>query len=231
MTHTHHHEHASKDLATTNKEYFDKHVHIYDTPDAIRIAEQQALAIRATCKLDKEMTILDFAGGHGQIARDLIRDVKSIVGVDISEEAIKKYNELSIKAGYSPDILKGLCFELKGEERELDGAKFDLVICCMAYHHFPDCNQMTRILTSHLKPNGVLCVIDKLKPEQQPSDAPAFSDEVKKVTNELNLAGFVKDDMRGIFEQAGLKDFSFETAFDGQWGEHKFRAFIAKGTK
>ncbi|PPQ63537.1 hypothetical protein CVT24_004767 [Panaeolus cyanescens] len=225
---SHHAGHGSEDLVSNNKEYFDKHVHVYDTPDAIRMAEQQALAIRAACKFDKETTVLDFAGGHGQIARDLIRDVKSIVGVDISEEAIKKYNELSIAAGYSPDVLKGICKELKGEEGELGGAKFDLVICCMAYHHFPDCNEMTRILKSHLKPNGGLCVIDKLKPEAKEADSVSFPEDVKKMTT-LHLFGFVEEEIRAIFEQAGLKDISFDFGFDGQWGEHKFKAFIAKG--
>jgi hypothetical protein len=53
--------------------------------------------------------------------------VKSIVGVDISQGAVDLYNEAVSNQGLSPDEMRAVCAELKGEAGELDDLKFDVV--------------------------------------------------------------------------------------------------------
>ncbi|KAM5534034.1 hypothetical protein V8D89_012297 [Ganoderma adspersum] len=74
---------------------------------------------------DKERTVvLDFVCGIGtsrhvfcMISEQLVPHVKKPVGMDISEVSVDRYNTLVTEK-----------LELKGEEGELDGIKFDLVV-------------------------------------------------------------------------------------------------------
>jgi len=49
------------------------------------------------------------------------------VGVDISQGAVDVYNEAVSNQGLSPDEMRAVCAELKGEAGELDDLKFDVV--------------------------------------------------------------------------------------------------------
>jgi len=63
----------------------------------------------------------------GLISRALVPHAKSIVGVDISQASVNVYNETASNQGLSPDEMRAVCTELKGEAGELDGLKFDVV--------------------------------------------------------------------------------------------------------
>ena len=63
----------------------------------------------------------------GLFSRELAPYTKSIVGIDISPKSVEYYNQRANEQGISPDEMKAVCIELKGEEGELDGAKFDVV--------------------------------------------------------------------------------------------------------
>ena len=54
--------------------------------------------------------------------------MKSIVGVDISQVSVDRYNARAVQLGLAPEKMKAVCVELKGEPGELDGAKFDVVL-------------------------------------------------------------------------------------------------------
>ena len=67
--------------------------------------------------------------GEGLVSEQLIPYVKKIVGVDISQVSVDRYNALATeKLGLAPDTMKAVTVELKGEAGELDGTKFDLVV-------------------------------------------------------------------------------------------------------
>ena len=54
--------------------------------------------------------------------------MKSIVGVDISQVSVDRYNARAAQLGFAPEKMKAVCVELKGEPGELDSAKFDVVV-------------------------------------------------------------------------------------------------------
>ncbi|KAF9046337.1 S-adenosyl-L-methionine-dependent methyltransferase [Panaeolus papilionaceus] len=239
ITTTHHGlEHHEHDFVACNKEYYDKNVDKYDNPHWVAANKKQALAIRDAFNFDKEMTtVLDFACGAGTLARELAPYAKSIIGVDISPVAIDEFNAKAAEAGHGPDVLRGICTELKGEEGELDGAKFDLVTCCAAYHHFSDYNKVTTILAKFLKPGGMLCVLDRLAGTDHEVAAHGAHHE-KGPAEEVDLErvvphrhGIVSDDLLPGFQEAGLKDYTFEPSFDAEWMGMGFKIFLAKGIK
>ena len=98
-----------------------------------------------------DCTVLDVACGTGVLFPDYLqRNVKSVTAVDISPEMAR------IAASKYPDRpIEVICGDI--ETLSLD-QKFD---CCMVYNafpHFPDPKRLITVLSSHLKPDGILSV-------------------------------------------------------------------------
>ena len=55
---------------------------------------------------------------------------KSILGVDVSQGMVDLYNETGKKEGFSS--MKAVCADLKGEDGELGGQKFNVIIVSIA---------------------------------------------------------------------------------------------------
>jgi len=60
------------------------------------------------------------------VSKQIIPYAKSILGVDVSQGMVDLYNETGEKEGFSG--MKAVCADLKGENGELDGRKFDVII-------------------------------------------------------------------------------------------------------
>ena len=60
------------------------------------------------------------------MSKQIIPYAKSILGVDVSQGMVDLYNETGEKEGFSG--MKAVCADLKGEDGELDGRKFDVII-------------------------------------------------------------------------------------------------------
>lgn len=64
------------------------------------------------------------------MSKQIIPYAKSILGVDVSQGMVDLYNETGEKEGFSG--MKAVCADLKGEDGELDGRKFDVIIVSIA---------------------------------------------------------------------------------------------------
>ena len=97
------------------------------------------------------MEVLDVACGTGVLIPDyLSRDVASVTGVDISPEMIRIASEK-----FSQNNVRFLCadVELLPADR-----KYDCVMVYNAFPHFPDPENLIRVLSDLLKPGGTLTV-------------------------------------------------------------------------
>lgn len=169
--------------------------------------------------------------------RELAPYTKSVLGVDISQGMVNQYNKLAESQGFSNKI-KAVCGELKAEDGELDGAKFDVVLvsqlpfllsesftssahlmrflnqCTMAYHHFESINDLTKILAFFLKPGGSLMVADKERPSEKTAETVVHAEDTSvEKTAEKHIGhahGFTEEDIKSAFEGAGLKSVSHE---------------------
>ncbi|EKM83149.1 hypothetical protein AGABI1DRAFT_111641 [Agaricus bisporus var. burnettii JB137-S8] len=145
-----HHSHGHVTAAQANKDFFDDPEHAQENfPHVEDLAARVAKGIiKNYDKLEKEKTVaMDFACGNGFVSKGLMPFVKSILGVDISPVVVEKYN-----ANFKDEDASAVCMELKGEKDELENARFDLIFCTASYHHLASYEEMTRILTSFLKP-------------------------------------------------------------------------------
>ena len=60
------------------------------------------------------------------VSQQIIPHAKSILGVDVSQGMVDLYNETGKKEGF--EGMKAVLAHLKGEEGELDGQKFDVIL-------------------------------------------------------------------------------------------------------
>lgn len=108
-------------------------------------------AILDGAEVAPDKDILDVACGTGVLFPDyLARGVRSVTGVDISPEMAK------IAAAKYPDApIRVLCGDI--ETLALD-KKFDCIVVYNAFPHFPDPDNLIRVLAGLLNPGGTLTV-------------------------------------------------------------------------
>lgn len=138
-----------------------------------------------------------------------------------------------------------MCVELKGEEGELDGMRFDAITvrfvrlsfassvntgyqCALSYHHFSDFASITKTLAFFLKPGGALLVADIMKPEDA-GDAPLFDDKYTHVVPHAH--GMSREALQAAVDGAGLADFAFTRISNVNMHGMDAVLFIAKGVK
>jgi len=109
----------------------------------------------------------------------------------------------------------------------------------MGYHHLQRPDQMTRALAHFLKPGGALLVVDLVSREEG-NNTPLISEQFRNFVPHIH--GFCEENVRAMFDNAGLRGFMWNTAFRGQIPRHGRFAdaheaqrgvnfFIAKGSK
>lgn len=95
--------------------------------------------------------ILDVACGTGVLFPDYLeRNVASVTAVDISPEMVK-----IAKSKFPQENVQVLCGDI---EEILLGRKFDCIMVYNAFPHFPDPENLIRVLAGMLKPGGTLTV-------------------------------------------------------------------------
>ncbi|KAG7453119.1 hexaprenyldihydroxybenzoate methyltransferase [Guyanagaster necrorhizus] len=215
------------DFTSANREYFDKVADKYDDPpQSLKPAQRLAQSIQRAYPFNEESTtLLDFACGTGLMSRQLAPHCKSILGIDISQGMVDKYNTRVHNQGIPPEDMRALCIDLKGEEGELDGSKFDVVLCAMAYHHLPFPQETTKRLTFFVKPGGTLLVTDYQAENDDAAFPNAHADIVPHKT------GFKEEQMKEMFDRAGLDAFSLEKIISAKMHGHGVKIFLAKGEK
>ena len=100
--------------------------------------------------------------------------------------------------------------------------------CTAAYHHFPDVDDITRVLASFLKPGGSLIITD-LMPEASIDANPEMFKKVAAVVPHTH--GFTEAQTRAIFEKAGLKHVDYRFGAEGVYEGRKLVFFVARAVK
>ena len=93
--------------------------------------------------------ILDVACGTGVLIPDyLVRNVKSVTAIDISPNMVK-----IAQSKFQQENVTVLCEDVETAKFE---HKFDCIVVYNAFPHFPEPENLIRILASWLKPGGHL---------------------------------------------------------------------------
>ncbi|KAG0706468.1 S-adenosyl-L-methionine-dependent methyltransferase [Suillus ampliporus] len=230
--HGFHHVHEDQhNLKESNKNHFNDHAHQYNNrPEAHELARRLGAAMINAYPFKEDSTsVLDYACGTGLISRELASHAKCIVGVDISQSMVDQYNQSVANQGIPLEEMKAVCCDLTAAPNQLDGMKFDVVVCASSYHHFPSIKEVTKALASYLKPGGSLLVADLRKPSSAESAQERFPTEAHNIV--AHKGGFEEADIKAAFEGAGLVNFAFVTAGKAKQHGHPVQFFLASGTK
>lgn len=178
--------------------------------------------------------MLDYACGTGSITKALGPLVTNVVGMDVSENMVQKYNEEAAAAGLQPEQVHAVVGDLLAEEvpdhlNTADYHNFDVVVVGLGFHHFENPLEAIKRLSARLKPeSGVLLIIDFL-----PFEANKIHGDEK---NTIQSGGFTRSNLEKLHNIAHLNNFSFsvideEAVMELQEGTEKRKLFISRAKR
>lgn len=168
------------------KEWDQKSVRVQN---AINIAD----SIKNKIDLTPQMHIMDFGVGTGLLGFEILKDVKSMVGVDTSKGMLEKLEEKNSNEFY----IKPICQDIV--QNPLD-EKFDGIISSMTLHHVEDLVKFFSTIKNNLNENGFIAIAD-LSSE----DGTFHSDNTG-----VHHFGFDEKELGEVIKSCGFKDISFE---------------------
>jgi ubiquinone/menaquinone biosynthesis C-methylase UbiE len=104
---------------------------------------------------------LDIATGAGHTAAAFAPHVAHVMASDITAEMLEEAKKLAAARGLGN--MEAAVAD--AEALPFEAARFDLVTCRIAPHHFPDVPQFVREVQRVLKPGGTFALVDNVSPD------------------------------------------------------------------
>lgn len=142
--------------------------------------------------------VLDIATATGNTAFALAPHARRVVGVDLTPEMLAVAREQAAARG----IANVLFQEADAERLPFPDGSFDVVVCRIAAHHFPDVAAFCRESARVLRAGGRLVVIDNVVPEAAELDR--FINELEKLRDPSHNRALCLSEWEARFRQAGL---------------------------
>jgi ArsR family transcriptional regulator len=142
-----------------------------------------------------DWTVLDVGTGTGFVASGLAAETGMVIGLDNSEPMLRVARDNVASLGIdNVRVVQAELTELPVRDGHADGAVANMVL-----HHAPDPAAMLAELRRVVKPGGVVAVTDEV----------AHRYEWMRTEQADIWLGFTKRDVRGFFEEAGLREHGY----------------------
>ena len=195
--------------------FHDKAADWDERPIPVQISEGVTRALLEAVRFEPGMTVMDFGAGTGLVASRIAPQVERLLAVDISEamlEQLAKKPELAGKVViHCRDIL----------DTPLDET-VEVIVSAMAMHHVEDTKALFEAFHAHLVPGGRLAVAD-LDTEPGTFHPPG--------TEGVFHAGFDRDALRALLDEAGFVDVAFVKACHVDRDERHYPIFLLTATR
>lgn len=177
-------------------EFFSKHAAHYATSEGHAHGSDLA-RLRELLGPKPSDTVLDVATGTGFTALEMAPYVKSVVGVDITEEMLAEARKLARERG-----ITNARFENADALRlPYEDASFDIVTCRRASHHFADIDRFLSESRRVLRAGRRLGVDDMSPPE----GAQDFFNSIEILRDDTHVGALTLSDWRFKMAKAGLE--------------------------
>ena len=135
---------------------FDKKAEKYDDSYEGRLSEKFYDLVTKNVELSEGMAVLEMGCGTGTILYRLSQKCSiSGYGVDVEEKML----EQARKKCPDMQIINCSC-----DDTPFEDSSFDIIVACMAYHHFPDKDGFSKECARLLKKGGRLYIADPKLP-------------------------------------------------------------------
>jgi len=98
-------------------------------------------------------SVLELGCGAGFVVRNYIDRVERVFGVDINPALLA-----ALERSSPPGKVRTACVDLRGDWRELEGVKADVIIALDVVEHFDDDRAFVKKLARHLEPGGKVVI-------------------------------------------------------------------------
>ncbi|PNP74131.1 hypothetical protein FNYG_12505 [Fusarium nygamai] len=195
------------DVVSENQAYFGKIATEYDQRNADAIVQLER-GIRERIPfigVKQDARFLDYACGTGMLSRVLAQHTSEAIGIDLSEDMVRVYNAQAQSQGSSRQAYQGNLADPKDPSpsafADSKFFRFDVAGVGLGFHHFDKPDLASKQLAERLNPGGVLFIIDFVAHKIDPKDA-----ALRGITHH----GFIEDEIKKMFEDAGLTDFAYQ---------------------
>lgn len=171
---------------------FDKKAEKYDDGYEGKFSEKFYDLVTENVELYEDMTVLEMGCGTGTILYRLSQkySIKGY-GIDVEEKMLEQARTKC------PDmqIINCSC-----DDTPFEDGKFDMIVACMAYHHFPDKDSFSKECARLLKNGGRLYIADPKLPLPL-RKAVNTALEIHKVHGRI----YTSEEMKVNFEKHGFR--------------------------
>jgi ubiquinone/menaquinone biosynthesis C-methylase UbiE len=160
-------------------------------------------------KPQRDWQALDIATGAGHTAAAFAPHVAHVIASDITEEMLDEAKKLAAAKG-----LRNMeAAAADAEALPFPDARFDLVTCRIAAHHFPDVARFVAEVKRVLKPGGTFALVDNISPdalstpgfsEAELGDAAAAYNAFEKLRDKSHGRCLSLAEWRAVIAAAGL---------------------------
>lgn len=144
-----------------------------------------------------DWVVLDVATGGGHTGLALAPLVKQVIALDLTEAMLHAARAHAESKGVSIRYTAG-----DAESIPFADAAFDLVICRIAPHHFPNIEAFMRESARVLKAGGLLVIQDHLLPDSK--KAGRYVDAFEKLRDPSHVRGYASYEWRTLYGNAGF---------------------------
>ncbi|KAL5042141.1 S-adenosyl-L-methionine-dependent methyltransferase [Aspergillus fruticulosus] len=208
------------ELTETNRKHFDKvaSTHQNDFGELIQTAIRQIRARRhwigsrwTDTTPNTEIRLLDYACGAGTVSKALAPFVSQTIGLDLSANMIKEYENAADELGLHGKM-QGYQYDLLSPSAETNArlpsgtlSRFDIIAIGMALHHVSEPGELLRKFAEHLKPGGVCIVLDMVPGCDGADIEGVLEPEQLDVVKTIGKRGFSEKEMRTLYAEAGME--------------------------
>jgi len=143
--------------------------------------------------------VLEVATGPGYVALGFATVCKEVVGVDLTPALLEKAEQLRQERG-----LSNLSLQLEdAEELPFAEGEFDVVVCRLAFHHFPEPARVLREMTRVCRLGGSVAVEDLIASEHEARAA--YQNEFERLRDPSHTRALPLSELLELFEAAHLE--------------------------
>lgn len=143
--------------------------------------------------------VLDVACGTGLVSFALAPYAREVVGLDISPGMLAKAREIRHRRG-----VRNVHFVLgEAEHMPFKDEEFDLVVCRLAIHHFPQPEREIREMARVLKAHGRLVISDTISSEDEREAR--LHNALERLRDPSHARMLAHSELTKLIESAGLR--------------------------